>query len=218
MLPKGCRDALNKDRMEHSAGWAAPRARGQLPTARGQLPARRAHPRCSRPDSGGSRWSQPAAPPPDPSPLTSPHAPHSPWRSARAPPPWPPPCCAPPPLLLLSAVPARGAGPGVTPFQPPSRFSGGDRGRIGGCRGRPRAVPRQEGWRGARRLLRAAGGGRTRQAASPLKAATTSPARGRTAHAPRACAAPLGSASRLPSAQARCGLLRAWLYGSPKGG
>lgn len=60
------------------------------------------------------------------------------------------------------------------------------------------------------------GGGRTRQAASPLKAATTSPARGRSAHAPRACAPLPGSASRLPPAQARCGLLRFWLCGSPR--
>lgn len=123
-------------------GEQHPRPEGSIPRA-GQLPARGAHPRCSRPRGAGQR--------------------RCPVGASRRPAPWPLPSDLPsrPPLTLAqgpgpsslasamlrppSAVPARGAGPGVTPFQPPSLFSRGDRGRIGGCRGRPRAVPRQEG-------------------------------------------------------------------------
>lgn len=162
-------------------------------------------------DSGGARWAHPAAPPPDPSPLTSPRAPHSPWRRGRAPPPWPPPCCAPPQLSQPGAR-GRGSLPFSLPLSSREEIGGGS----GGAGAGPAPSRGRRGWRGARRLLRAAGGGRTRQAASPLKAATTSPARGRSAHAPRACAPLPGSASRLPPAQARCGLLRFWLCGSPR--
>lgn len=146
--------------------------------------------------------SPPHLPPPDPSPLTSPHAP--PLTLARGPGPssLASAMLRPPP----SAVPARGEGPGVTPSQPfpPPPLRGAPGRGSAGCRGRPRAVLRQEGagaggeGGGPGGSLRAAGGGRTRQAASPLKAATTSPARGPSAHAPRACARRRVPASRLP--------------------
>lgn len=122
-------------------------------------------------------------------------------------------------------APARGEGPGghsLSAF-PPHTLRGAPRGGSAGRRGRPRAVPRQEGaGAGARRLPRGGGGDRSRQAASPLKAAPTSPARG----PQRACAArlrpaarPRGPASWTPPpplpAQARWRLLRAGLGGCP---
>lgn len=62
----------------------------------------------------------------------------------------------------------------------------------------PRRAAAGGGWRGGPAAPSGRRGGRTRQAASPLKAATTSPARGPSAHAPRACARPRVPASRPP--------------------
>lgn len=107
--------------------------------------------------------SPPHLPPPDPSPLTSPHAP--PLTLARGPGPssLASAMLRPPP----SAVPARGEGPGVTPSQPfpPPPLRGAPGRGSAGCRGRPRAVLRQEGagaggeGGGPGGSLRAAGGG-----------------------------------------------------------
>lgn len=105
-------------------------------------------------DSGGARWAHPAAPPPDPSPLTSPRAPHSPWRRGRAPPPWPPPCCAPPQLSQPGAR-GRGSLPFSLPLSSRKEIGGGS----GGAGAGPAPSRGRRGWRGARRLLRAAGGG-----------------------------------------------------------
>lgn len=70
MLPKWCRDALNKDKTEHSSGWAAPKAWGQHPPRRA-APSPRGPP-TMQPAPG--RWT--AAVPdgriPPPRPLTPP--------------------------------------------------------------------------------------------------------------------------------------------------
>lgn len=197
-----------------SPGWRGPRRPGSGRSAPDAPPARRGRPsgpwtaagprrlaRCIPAALGDARPPRPRpppalTPPPDPSPLTSPRAPHSPCRGGRAPPPWPPPCCAPP---QLSQPGARGRG-SLPLSLTPHTLRGAPGGGSAGRRGRPRALlrPGGAGGGGPGGSLRAGGGGRTRQAASPLKAATTSPARGSSAHAPRACARPRVPASRPP--------------------